>query len=661
MKKTRSKIPALMAAYVALLPCSLAGAQTTSTTVTIAPRSNAAVNAVIVDPTKEVTLTQAQKIALLKQRVKYVFVLFQENRSFDFYFGTYPGAHGLYSQPPAQTPGFYQPIVNTDGTVGTIQPFRIPQTVVNSANQTVPLYPADTDSVNHSHTAYIQKIDFTNGITKNDGYALAEEGLTLNNGVPSATPSLKSKQMGELVMGHIDCNTAPVMWNYADRFTLFDDFHQTVLSASTPNAIAMIAGQSGETQWVKHPEDSTKAFGSISGNGVPVVSDGDPFWGSQLDFFGSNQPANPPSGNPEINLTFASLPLSFMGNEAGTLTGQDSQPQVDLTDIEKDIQELAASGQLPTNWGWYQQGYIPTGTTAPAGEPLTDYIAHHNGPQYFGYVSNNPQITPHLHNLSQAFTDIQGGKLPSNGGVFYLRGGYNNIEGLLPEDPNLPVTFAGNDDHPGYSDLQISSALLAQEVNAIANSPYWSQSAIVIAYDETDGLYDHAPEVIRNYDPYGDPLDQGPRIPAIVMSPYGVVHGISHEASEHSSIIKFINNLFSLTPLADLPDEKKAKAKGLTELGQAYLGPADNGVTGVGNLLSAFDNNRLSGATAPLPASYAIIPQTLYGKIPQYKNNGCQILNIEPTDNGLANPVPVDFNPRPSSAPGTPTQVGWKP
>ncbi|HLI76353.1 MAG TPA: alkaline phosphatase family protein, partial [Acidobacteriaceae bacterium] len=517
MKKNRSRIPAMMAAYLGLLPCSWAGAQTADTTVTIAPKSNATVNAVVVDPTKEAKLTQAQKIALLQQKVKYVFVLFQENRSFDFYFGSYPGAHGLYSQPPAQTPGFYQQIVNTDGTIGTIQPFRIPQTVTNTANQAVPLYPADTDSVNHSHTGYLQKIDFVNGVTKNDQYALTEEGLTLNaQGQPSGTPSLKAKQMGELVMAHVDCNTAPVLWNYADRFTLFDDFHQTVLSASTPNALAMIAGQSGETQWVKHPEQSTKAFGSISGNGVPVVSDGDPFWGSQLDFFGSNQPANPPSGNPEVNLTFASLPLSFMGNEAGTLTEQDSQPQTDLTDIEKDIKELANSGQLPVNWEWYQQGYIPTGTTAPAGEPLADYIAHHNGPQYFGYVSNNPQITSHLHNLSQAFTDIQGGKLPANGGVIYLRGGYNNIQGLLPEDPNLPVTFAGNDDHPGYSDLQISSALLAQEVNAIANSPYWSQSAIIIAYDETDGLYDHAPEVIRNYDPYGQPLDQGPRIPAIV-------------------------------------------------------------------------------------------------------------------------------------------------
>ncbi|MGI4942079.1 MAG: hypothetical protein ACRYHQ_16210, partial [Janthinobacterium lividum] len=39
-------------------------------------------------------LGAAEKVALLRQKVKYVFVLFQENRAFDFYFGTFPGAHG---------------------------------------------------------------------------------------------------------------------------------------------------------------------------------------------------------------------------------------------------------------------------------------------------------------------------------------------------------------------------------------------------------------------------------------------------------------------------------------------------------------------------------------------------------------------------------------
>ena len=673
MPKKPTRMAALLALSSMLRP-SLSFAQTPSAAVTpavaaeanpvtLSPKSSDAVQAMVSTSGKEISLTQAQKLALLQKNIKYVFVLFQENRSFDFYFGTYPGANGLFSGSTLK-PGLTQPIVNTDGTVGTISPFRIPLTVTDINGKTVPIYPADTDSVNHAHTAYIQKIDLQNGVTKNDGYALTEEGLTLTNGVPSRTPTLRQKQMGELVMGYVDCNTAPVLWNYADRFTLFDNFHQTVLSASTPNAIAMIAGQSGETQWVKHPEDSTKAFGSIGGNGVPVVSDGDPFWGSQLDIFGSGQPANPPQANPQINLTFASLPLSFMGSQVIPTTEQDRQPQTDLTDIEKDIQEIAGSGVKPTNWGWYEQGYNhefddPTPTAATH----ADYIPHHNGPQYFGYVSNNPAVTPHLHGLSDFYNDITNNRLPQNGGVFYLRGGYNNLMGLKPVDPNptLAKTFAGDDDHPGYSDLQISGALVAEEVNLIAQSPYWSQSAIIITYDETDGLYDHAPEIIRNYDPYGQPLDQGPRIPTIILSPYGKVHTVSHEASEHSSIIKFIDQLYGLTPLANLPDEAQARKAGLQTYGQAYLGPADAGVSGIGNLFTAFDNNRLAGLAPVLPASYATVPLNLATTLPQLNNNGCQVLNIQPTDHGLPNPVPADFNPRPSSAPGIPTSGNWTP
>jgi phospholipase C len=44
------------------------------------------------------TLTAAAKLALIQAKIKYVFVIFQENRSFDGYFGTYPGANGLFSR-----------------------------------------------------------------------------------------------------------------------------------------------------------------------------------------------------------------------------------------------------------------------------------------------------------------------------------------------------------------------------------------------------------------------------------------------------------------------------------------------------------------------------------------------------------------------------------
>jgi phospholipase C len=327
------------------------------------------------------------------------------------------------------------------------------------------------------------------------------------------------------------------------------------------------------------------------------------------------------------------------------------------------MKEISGDGVKPTNWGWFQQGYDHEFNDATATASHTDYIAHHNAPQYFGYVSNNPTVSAHMHGLSDFYTAITNQKLPADGGVFYLRGGYNNIQGLTPEDPNplLQQTFAGNDDHPGYSDLQISEALIADEVNSIVSSPYWPESAIIITYDETDGLYDHAPEVIRSYDSYGEPLDQGPRVPTIVISPYGVVHSISHEKAEHSSIIKFIDLLYGLTPLADLPDEAQARKDGKTLFGQNYLGPADDKTPGVGNMFSAFDDARLSGNAAPIPASYAYIPQALINTFPQVGGNGCRVLNIQPTDFGMTNPVPTDFNPRPASDPGIPTSGTWTP
>jgi phospholipase C len=100
---------------------------------------------------------------LIRNHVKYVFVLFQKNRSFDFYFGSYPGADGLYAGPRGaytaeQAAGFTQTIVNTDGTLGTITPFRIPARVTDATGKTVPIYPADIASVNHTHVGIARKL-----------------------------------------------------------------------------------------------------------------------------------------------------------------------------------------------------------------------------------------------------------------------------------------------------------------------------------------------------------------------------------------------------------------------------------------------------------------------------------------------------------------------
>ncbi len=637
--------------------------------VTIAPPSSAAVAREIIDPSNEPALAPEAKLQLIRRRIKYVFVLFQENRSFDFYFASYPGADGLYAGPegprtPDQVPGFMQKLVDTDGTVGVITPFRIPSTVVTDSGKPVPIYPADIASVNHSHVGIARKIALdSNGVAQNTEYALTEEGVTLKDGKPSKAPTLERKQFGELVMAHVDCDTAPFLWRYADRFTLFDHFMDTIIGPSTPNAIAMISGQGGETQWMLHP-DQASTGGTGKAAVVPMTSDPAPYWGSPLDTPDRlKQPQSThPFGGVSKNLTFASLPLSFMGSAIKRTTAADYDPTFDLPDVQEDIDKIAGHGVKAINWGWFQQGYDHELNDAAGKASHEGYVAHHNAPQYFGYVANNPLASAHMHGLSEFFDAVAHRKLPASG-VFYVRGGYGNIHGWKPEDPNpkLAAVFSGNDDHPGYSDTQISEGLLAEEINAIAASPYWGESAILITYDESDGLFDHARPRIRSYDAAGIPLEQGPRIPALLISPYAVAHAVSHVPSEHSSIIKFVDELFGLVPLADLPDEERARKIGAEKFNQPNLGPADDKVDGVGDMTTGFDTLRLQGKRPLLSAAYATIPAAEINAFPHDDGMGCRRMEIAPTDSLLPNPVPLDFNPRPDTTPGVPTSGTWTP
>jgi phospholipase C len=719
-------------------------------------------------------LTTAQKIAALQQKVKYVFVIFQENRSYDHYFGSYPGANGLFatypgasSTDPGAQPGNTFPSFNStiqtvtpsgSVTYSTVSPFLVPRAIVNQAGNTTSIYPEDMYSVDHSHTGYIADLhsdQATRSAPKNDGYPLDQQGLyynTDNSGVaaaiyststhaaPTSNATLQSKQKGEIVMGHVDCDTIPFMWQYADRFTLFDNMHQTAIGPSTPNAIAMIGAQTGDTQWVLHP-NNYDSYSITYGNptavahiqySLPNLTDTPPFPGSASDNAAVKPPYGPDEssgqgpttiGTPKAGqeaLTFASLPLSFMGTQVTTITAADQHSTADLADVQQDMQTIAVQDpNVP--WGWYQQGYGPEpfdGTTFnddeanyTAAPEHASYIVHHNGPQYFGYLGDNTTEQGNMHGLQQFYTDVANSNLNPTGGVYYIRGGYYNNLGQAPVDPNPTVAsdFGGNDDHGSYSDSQISESLVAASINAIANSPYWSQSAIIVTYDESDGFFDHQPEQFRTWGPDGEPETGGPRIPLMVISPYAVTHGVSHYYSEHSSVIRFVEELEGLVPLAQLPNEAAAFATGAgycttppTYSGtptptlvlpgaqststtinpfckpngspQTALGPADT-YLGIGDLTEAFDNDRLLGNVAPLPASYVTIPTATVTTLPHYGATGAcanPALNIVPTDyaNGYSStpfdptgaqtavpvidPPPADFNPRPTVSNGSP-------
>ena len=154
-----------------------------------------------------------------------------------------------------------------------------------------------------------------------------------------------------------------------------------------------------------------------------------------------------------------------------------------------------------------------------------------------------------------------------------------------------------------------------------------------------------------------------------MISPFSAAHTVSHVYSEHSSVIKFIDGLFGLTPLGSLPDEAAAFTAGASlcasnptfcapgSTPQTALGPGDV-AAGMGDLLEAFDNDRLLGNIPTLPASYALIANAT--QLPHYSGAGCTTLAITPTDypsgytaGGENDPPPLDFSPRPIESPGS--------
>jgi len=589
---------------------------------------------------------------LVRQKIKYVFIIYQENRSFDSYFGTFPGADGLFARGAALPAGFEQTILNTDGTPAMIHPFRIGPAQ----------FAADTDDVDHSHSGIVAKMDIVDGRPRMDRFALTEE----RRFSPTGNPSLMAKQFGELTMAYEDCDTVPFLWQYANRFALFDHIHQLMTGPSTPGNLSIIAAQTGVTQRILHPDEAAGGANGDSGAGVPVQNDFDPWWGSPSDTTPAGKlPVNPtdyPGYGTQRNLTFATLALTLMGGQLAAAVQADRDPAGDLRDVGNDVAAVTRTGAAATPWAWYEEGYDREPSNPDDGPEAADgthaaYVTHHNGPQYFGYVANNPTMASHLHGLDDFRRTIDHHALPPAGGVFYLKGGYRNLLGLKPADPDAAVQtrFVGDDDHPAYSDSQISEAMVADLVNRIARSPYWKQSAIVLTWDDSEGDYDHVIPRIRHQVPGEAPQSDGPRVPLIVISPFAKTHAIVHDAGDHASLVKFVDSVFGLLPLASLPDEKRAADMARALFGDGDFGPvdADGRIT---DLLSAFDRDRLRGLKPPLPAQLAIIPDAIAGTLPQQSGYGCHSIGITPVDvqMRIENLIPADFNPRPKTNPSTP-------
>jgi len=171
------------------------------------------------------------------------------------------------------------------------------------------------------------------------------------------------------------------------------------------------------------------------------------------------------------------------------------------------------------SWAWYSGGW----NTAVLGHADPLFQFHHQPFAYYAnYADGTPGRADHLKDEGDFYTDVMGGKLPA-------------VTFIKPLGPD--------NEHPGYATLLNGPQHAADLVSTIQNSQYWNDTAVIITYDEHGGRWDHvAPPTIDKWGP-------GLRVPTIIISPFAKKGFVDHTQYDTSSILKLIEERWSLPPL----------------------------------------------------------------------------------------------------------------
>ncbi len=430
--------------------------------------------------------------------IQHLVVIFQENVSFDHYFGSYPKALNSDGEPRFSardnTPG-----VNglTPGLLlhntNSHNPFRLSRSQNYTCDQ------------NHDYTPEQQAVD--SGLMDKfvQFLGVGTDGTCPDYGFGTA-----------LVMGYYDGNTVTALWNYAQHYALNDNSYGTMFGPSTPGALNLVSGRTA-------PYDAAHTIGDISGDvaNTSVVGDPDPFYDD--------------CGSPEQ--------LAVTGRNIG------------------DILNLKG-----ITWGWFQGGFKPT-TPASVGSPavcgatsvnlggavVSDYSPHHEPFQYFASTANPHHLPPTSVGMI--------GKTDQANHQYDLADFKNAaLAGNLPAVSFLKAKKA-QDGHAGYSSPLDEQGFLVDTINMLQTLPEWSSTAVIVAYDDSDGWYDHQMGPIMkqsmsgkdalngpglcgstNTDGVAGRCGYGPRLPLLVISPYSRENVVDSTLTDQTSILRFIEN-----------------------------------------------------------------------------------------------------------------------
>jgi phospholipase C len=487
-------------------------------------------------------------------KIKHVVVIFGENISFDHYFGTYPTAQNNPGEPPfvaaKGTPavnGLSTPLDPTKAFAPIIgvNLLTANPTAANVANGVNALNPfrlgpaqAATEDMGHN---YLPEQEAAHG----GAMDLYPE---FTGFVPTAmTPDAGVETTPGSVMAYFDGNAVSELWSLAQNYALNDNSWTTNFGPSTPGALNLISGQTNGMAQLNHTPLSASHAVADGNGGFTMIGDTDP-----------------------------------LGDVCSSAADQNTMAGTNIGDL------LNAKN---ISWGWFEGGFDltitnPNGTTGCARlnsatvpgipGPSNDYIPHHAPFQYYPSTANLDHLRPssvtaigntleddgvtkdpanHQYDSHDFFDALQAGNFPA---VSYVKApGYQ-------------------DGHPGYSDPIDEQAFIVHVITAVQASGDWDTTAIVLAYDDSDGWYDHqAPTIVNVSASAADGLNgagsctsgvqqggaapttpllgndgkpaqgrcgYGTRIPLMVISPFAKKNFVDHTLTDQSSVLKFVED-----------------------------------------------------------------------------------------------------------------------
>jgi phospholipase C len=478
-----------------------------------------------------------------KTPIKHLIVVFNENRSFDHYFGTYPNAINPEGEPVFEpnknTPSGINnllsneallsnnPNLNAANGTGASNPFRLDRTQANTADQ------------NHGYTPEQQAYDGG----KNDLFPL-DTGAGTNGGAGAFGTK------GQ-VMGYFDGNTVTAFWNYAQNYAMSDNAWTDTYGPSTPGALHMFAGTTnGFTIPVGVPPGTS--FAAI-GQLLLAADAGVPNTDGSFTLIGDIDPAGDVCSSPSV--------------------------QVQMT--APNVGDLLNKANIP--WGSFVGGFNlqtinnngSTGCSrSSAGQAVgteKDYVPHHIWFQYYASTANPSHARP-TSTKAVGYTVVPGTKNtvdPANHGYdlddFFTAVGSGNFPAV-----SFIKMQSFQDSHPGNSDPLDEQTGLVTLVNFLQQQPDWDSTAVIVTYDDSDGWYDHAfatpthgsfspADTLNGAGNCGTPgvtpepkglsgqpiaggCGPGTRVPFLVISPYAKKNYVSHVLVSQASIPQFIED-----------------------------------------------------------------------------------------------------------------------